>query len=104
MSFQLKSTESIRSLAQRDADRIPTGPIPQAGSEEPTVMNASSNPAQARLLTEDAVAAQLSCSVALLRKWRRVGGGVAVVRIGRLVRYREEDLRAYIDTHRVTAA
>ncbi len=53
-----------------------------------------------RLLTEDEVAGQLGCSVALLRKWRRVGGGPPFCRIGRLVRYSEADIAAYIDACR----
>jgi predicted DNA-binding transcriptional regulator AlpA len=55
---------------------------------------------ESRLLTEDAVAEQLGCSPALLRKWRRVGGGPAFCRIGRLVRYSEADIAAYIDACR----
>jgi hypothetical protein len=59
---------------------------------------------EARLLTEDAVAEQFGCSVALLRKWRRVGGGPAFCRVGRLIRYKEADLVAFIEAHRVGAA
>ena len=56
------------------------------------------------LFNEKKAASVLGCSVALLRKWRRVGGGPAFFHLGRLVRYRETDLLAFIDAHRVEAA
>lgn len=60
-------------------------------------MNPAGETREPRLLTEDAVAEQLSCSVALLRKWRSVGGGPAYCRIGRLVRYPADKVQAFID-------
>ena len=60
-------------------------------------MNVTGNPRESHLLTEDAVGERLGCSVALLRKWRRVGGGPAFCRIGRLVRYPQADLAAFIE-------
>jgi len=59
-------------------------------------MNPAGELIQARLLTEDAVAEQLNCSVALLRKWRRLGGGPEYCNLGRLVRYPEDRLNAFI--------
>jgi excisionase family DNA binding protein len=48
-----------------------------------------------QLLTVEAAAARLSCSVAAVRRWiyqRRL----PVVKVGRLVRLRESDLQAFI--------
>jgi predicted DNA-binding transcriptional regulator AlpA len=53
------------------------------------------------LLNENAVAEILGCRPALLRKWRRVGGGPVFCRIGRLVRYPQNALEEYINLHRV---
>lgn len=47
-------------------------------------------------LREQEAAAFLSISVALLRKWRRLGGGPRHTYLGRLVRYRMGDLRRYL--------
>jgi hypothetical protein len=49
------------------------------------------------LLNEYEAAAMLSCSVAALRRWRLLGRGPRYVKIERLVRYRPEDLRAYVE-------
>ena len=56
---------------------------------------------ESQMLNEDQTAALLGCSVALLRKWRLAGGGPAYCKIGRLVRYRHQDLETYLDAHRV---
>ncbi len=48
------------------------------------------------LLTEDEVAERLCCSVALLRKWRRLGQGPEFGKFGRLVRYPEDRLNEFI--------
>lgn len=53
------------------------------------------------LLAESAAAKRLGCSVALLRKWRSVGQGPTYLKIGRLVRYSDADLSAFLDAHRV---
>lgn len=53
------------------------------------------------LLDEREAAKVMSCSVALLRKFRLFGEGPAYVKIGRLVRYRQEDLEEFLDSHRV---
>ena len=55
-----------------------------------------------RLFDERSAANVLSCSVALLRKWRLFHEGPAYCKIGRLVRYRQEDLNAFLEAHRVT--
>jgi hypothetical protein len=54
-----------------------------------------------RLFNERAAANVLSCSVALLRKWRLFDEGPAYCKIGRLVRYRQEDLNAFLEAKRV---
>ena len=51
------------------------------------------------LFDEREAAKMISCSVALLRKWRLFRQGPAFVKIGRLVRYRQEDLTAFLDSH-----
>jgi hypothetical protein len=54
-----------------------------------------------RLFDERSAANVLSCSVALLRKWRLFREGPSYVKIGRLVRYRQDDLNAFLVSHRV---
>lgn len=56
------------------------------------------------LLTDKQAAQRLGCSVALLRKMRRNGTGPTFCRIGRLVRYSESDLAAFIAASRGKAA
>ena len=51
---------------------------------------------------ERRAAALLGCSIALMRKWRLFGEGPAYCKIGRLVRYRQEDLAAFLAEHRVS--
>lgn len=58
---------------------------------------------QAGLLDERAAAKILSCSVALLRKHRLFRTGPAYYKVGRLVRYSEADLKAFIERNRVEA-
>jgi hypothetical protein len=53
------------------------------------------------MFDERAAAKMLGCSVALMRKWRLFGEGPAYCKIGRLVRYRHEDLDAFLAAHRV---
>jgi len=53
------------------------------------------------LLNEKQASQYLCCSVAALRKWRLLGKGPAYVKVSRLVRYPEADLRAYIESNRV---
>jgi len=52
----------------------------------------------AEVVSERPAAVLLGVSVALLRKWRRVGGGPPYLRIGRLVRYRLPDLRKFMES------
>jgi len=62
-------------------------------------MNPAGELKQSRLLTEDAVAERLGCSVALLRKWRRLRIGPEYCNIGRLVRYPEDKLQEFIQAN-----
>jgi hypothetical protein len=50
-----------------------------------------------KLLDEKEAASLLNCSVAFLRRCRLFRTGPSFVRVGRLVRYRVEDLAAYIE-------
>jgi hypothetical protein len=50
---------------------------------------------------EKDAAQMLGCSVGLLRKWRLFGEGPAFCKIGKLVRYRQEDLVAFVTANRV---
>lgn len=51
------------------------------------------------LLTEQGAANVLNCSVAFLRRCRLFKTGPAYAKLGRLVRYRIEDLMAYIQAN-----
>jgi hypothetical protein len=53
------------------------------------------------LFDERSAAKVLSCSVALLRKWRLVGEGPAYVKVGRLVRYRQADIDVFLNANLV---
>jgi hypothetical protein len=53
------------------------------------------------LLDENAAAKVIGCSPALMRKWRLFGEGPSFCKIGRLVRYRQEDLDGFVAAHRV---
>lgn len=53
------------------------------------------------LFDERQAAKVIACSVGLLRRWRLFGEGPAYCKIGRLVRYRQDDLVAFLESHRV---
>ena len=55
-----------------------------------------------RLLNEQEAAKYLACSVGLLRKWRLFGGGPKYSKLGRLVRYRDDDLIAFAEQNIVS--
>jgi excisionase family DNA binding protein len=50
------------------------------------------------LLSREEVCAYLRCSVPTLELWQRNGEGPVVVRVGRAVRYRLSDVRAFVET------
>ncbi|GKS58186.1 hypothetical protein YTPLAS18_17130 [Nitrospira sp.] len=52
---------------------------------------------------EEYVARALDVKVKTLQAWRTRGGGPPFVRVGRLVRYRDEDLRQWIESRLVTS-
>jgi hypothetical protein len=54
------------------------------------------------LLNEHEAANYLGCSISLLRKRRLFGEGPAYCKIGRLVRYRQDDLAEFIAARVVT--
>jgi predicted DNA-binding transcriptional regulator AlpA len=49
------------------------------------------------LIHEGAAAKILNCKVKSLQAWRVRGGGPPYVKVGRLVRYRPDDVREWID-------
>ena len=55
------------------------------------------------LRNESAVAKELNCEVKTLQAWRCRGGGPPFIRVGRLVRYRPEDVEAWIESRRVSS-
>ena len=55
------------------------------------------------LLTQREAAALLRLSERTLERWRVTGTGPRFVKTGRLVRYRETDLAAWIDTRAVSS-
>jgi predicted DNA-binding transcriptional regulator AlpA len=57
-----------------------------------------------RLLNEHQVADSCAISVLTLRKWRGEGRGPRYVKIGTLVRYRPEDVDAWIQSHETQRA
>lgn len=70
--------------------------------EEPSVVH--SNQLNDRLVDEKAAGEYLGVSVALMRKMRSVGNGPAFCRIGRLVRYQQSDLAAFIKAEKERVA
>lgn len=48
------------------------------------------------LLTEQEISKRLAVSLASLRRWRVLGKGPAFIKVGSLVRYRPEDLDAWL--------
>lgn len=57
-----------------------------------------------RLLTEKDIAALLQISIPTLRRWRMLRTGPAFVKLGALVRYRPEDLSAFMEAGKEKAA
>jgi predicted DNA-binding transcriptional regulator AlpA len=51
---------------------------------------------EARLITERKAADLLTLSVKTLRNWRLLGYGPPHAKVGRLVRYRQSDLKAWL--------
>jgi excisionase family DNA binding protein len=55
------------------------------------------------ILTTDEAADYTSFSKRTLENWRRNGGGPQYSKIGRSVRYRREDLDAFLESHLKTS-
>lgn len=56
------------------------------------------------LFSQETVAAIRDCSLATLERDRWAGGGICYVKIGRLVRYRKADIRAWLEKHQTVAS
>ena len=80
----------------------PTEPLPPGRVEGPILFVSQTGGQHMRMYTEEEVAAMLRVSLSQLRKWRikrnrgRVDGP-PFRKVGRLVRYPEKALQAYID-------
>ena len=53
-----------------------------------------------KLLNEQAVADRLGVSVRTIQHWRLVGGGPVFIKVGRCVRYADEDLTEFMNGQR----
>ncbi len=51
------------------------------------------------LFSQDTVAALRGCSVALIERDHWAGTGVRFIKMGRLVRYRKQDIREWLASH-----
>lgn len=58
---------------------------------------------QTALHNEVVIAGLLDCKIKTLQKWRVTGDGPPFVRVGRLVRYRQADVEAWINSRRVSS-
>ena len=57
----------------------------------------------APLRDESTAARRLHCDVKTMQAWRYRGGGPPFIKIGRLVRYLDSDIEAYINSRRRTS-
>jgi predicted site-specific integrase-resolvase len=53
-------------------------------------------------LREKETAKTLGVAVQTLRNWRHLRKGPPYIKLGRAIRYRDEDLAAFLEKHRVT--
>ena len=53
-------------------------------------------------LREGETAKVLGVAVQTLRNWRHLRKGPPYIKLGRAIRYRDEDLLAFLERHRVT--
>jgi len=51
------------------------------------------------LFSQETVAAIRDCSLATLERDRWIGSGIPFIKMGRLVRYRKADIRAWLEGH-----
>lgn len=64
---------------------------------------ADAHPARTTILATPAAAGYLGLAVSTLNKWRCHGGGPVFVKLGRAVRYRREDLDAFVENRSVSS-
>jgi excisionase family DNA binding protein len=57
-----------------------------------------------RLMAPDEVAARLSVPLATVRFWRSAGTGPRSIKVGRHVRYRPQDVEAWLEQNSTPAA
>ena len=67
--------------------------VEQAGIRRPHMHDKTSH-----LLNEMEVASLLTVSVATIRRWRLLGQGVRYMKVGSAVRYRPEDVTAWLNS------
>ena len=65
--------------------------------EEMRALSNNSEVCMESLLTENEVSACLKVSLACLRRWRLVGDGPQYVKVNNLVRYREADVKTWVE-------
>jgi predicted DNA-binding transcriptional regulator AlpA len=85
----------IAKLENRDRQQIERERLMPA-SHNPPPFNPQSPPKIT--MNEQQVAECLNMSTAVLRKWRRLGGGPKYLKIGRSVRYRREDVETWLSS------
>jgi Helix-turn-helix domain len=102
-ALQRQQTQSEQeSLGPRLNLGNPTEPLPPGRIESPILFVSQTGGEHMRMYTEEEVAPMLRVSLSQLRKWRikrnkgRVDGP-PFRKVGRLVRYPERALQAYID-------
>lgn len=54
-------------------------------------------------ITEKEAATLLGCSVAKMQRDRRIGSPIPYIKVGRSVRYKPEDIEAYLASQRFTS-
>lgn len=67
------------------------------------MQNPSLNSTQSPIMTVGQAASYLGLAVSTLNKWRCHGGGPVFIKMGRAVRYRAEDLDAFMDGRRASS-
>ena len=88
-------------LTPSDADRH-IGATVMTEFQPDTAASASDLPACHVMLTTREAADYLGLAPATLNKWRCYGTGPSFVRLGRAIRYRRDDLSAFLSRHTTT--
>jgi predicted DNA-binding transcriptional regulator AlpA len=89
--------------AARDAliDRLHTGTLTKTDAAELADMLEAFRARKRRILegwrTRSEVAAEMGVSVDTLGRWETAGTGPVCIRVGRDIRYKDEDVRAWLD-------